>query len=45
MMRSRVWDVASGFQIGKDVAYLLPRGRAAGTFSALFSIDPLKEDV
>jgi hypothetical protein len=45
MMTERVCSVASGFQVGKDGAYLVARGRTAGTFSALFSIDPLKEDV
>jgi hypothetical protein len=45
MVRESVWCAASGFQVGKDGAFLAACGQAPGTISALLTVDPLKEDV
>jgi hypothetical protein len=45
MVRESVWSAASGFQVGKDRAFLAACGQTAGTISALLTVDPLKKDV
>jgi hypothetical protein len=43
--RERACVAASGIQVGKDGFRPVARGQAAGTLSALLTVDPLKQDV